>query len=161
MAHDFTTRYELPTVSMKQIASILKVADFHEKLCRSLPGDNLSITESELNGDVYRMARQVDLEVNLPDVVKKLLSGALRLTRRDTWDLNDLKCNSSYSMNLPASFKLQQQFLPSNSGITVVNHWSVDVKIPLIGNKVAQQIEPEIRRFHGAELDALKQMISC
>ncbi|HEX4844295.1 MAG TPA: DUF2505 family protein [Limnobacter sp.] len=160
MAHEFTTTYSMAGVSKGSLQRCISDPEFHERLCRSLPGDNLSITESTGSPGACIMKREVDLDVQLPEVVKKLLSGALRLKRADHWELHTLHCHSVYTMNLPASFELNQGFKEYSGGISITNHWRVEVKIPLIGTSVARQIEPEIRRFHGVELDMMSKMIS-
>jgi len=41
-------------------------------VCKRIPGENLEIIESNINGDIYTLRREYNLDVNIPEVAKKL-----------------------------------------------------------------------------------------
>ena len=73
MAHQFTVDATITGVSLEQFKTLVKDTELHEAVCRCIPGEKLEILESNLNGNIYTLRREYNLDVNIPEVAKKLL----------------------------------------------------------------------------------------
>ena len=73
MAHQFTVDATITGVSLEQFKTLVKDTELHEAVCRRIPGEKLEILESNLNGNIYTLRREYNLDVNIPEVAKKLL----------------------------------------------------------------------------------------
>lgn len=73
MAHQFTIQHTILGVSLDDFKTLVQDMDLHETVCRRIPGENLEILESKRVDDMYTLSRSYDLNVNVPDIIKKLL----------------------------------------------------------------------------------------
>ena len=90
MAHQFTVNETIHGVSIEDFSRLVAMTSLHEAVCKRIPGENLEIIESAVKGDIYTLRREYNLDVNIPDVAKKLLKNAFRLKRSDITDLKNL-----------------------------------------------------------------------
>lgn len=159
MAHRFTVRQELVSGTLAKARKILSNQNFHLNVCSKVPCENLKILSTGFSGAKYHLKRSQNLEVNIPDMAKRLLSGAFKLTREDQWDTENLICKSSFQMNMPSSFQSHARLTEEDGKLIITVEWEVKVNVPLIGNILAKHAETEIRRFSDIELDIVRNEI--
>ena len=74
MAHQFTVNETIHGVSIEDFSRLVAMTSLHEAVCKRIPGENLEIIESAVKGDIYTLRREYNLDVNIPEVAKKLIN---------------------------------------------------------------------------------------
>ena len=80
MTHSFTIDSTIEGVSIDDFKRLAADTALHEAVCRRIPGDNLEIIESQIQDNIYTLRRAYNLQVNMPDIAKKLLKDAFQST---------------------------------------------------------------------------------
>ncbi len=76
MAHQFTIQHTILGVSLHDFKNLVQDINLHETVCHRIPGENLEILESKIVDHTYSLCRTYHLDVNVPDLIKKLLKDA-------------------------------------------------------------------------------------
>ena len=165
MAHQFTVNAIIRGVSLNEFKRLAADTSLHENVCRRIPGENLEILESKKEGDRYTLKRAYNLDVNIPDIAKKLLKDAFRLHRTDISDLEAMTSTVDLGANLPLHASCKRSVKGSEYQIEFQLEWTVKVKVPLIGGMLEKHAEGEIRKFSEIELtiveDELKKNLAA
>lgn len=156
MAHQFTINQTIHGVSIEKFAELAADTSLHEAVCRRIPGENLEIIESKVSGDIYTMRREYNLDVNIPDIAKKLLKNAFRLKRADVTHLKNLTSTVELGANLPLEAKADRKVTGNSEQLEITLTWTVKVKVPLIGGMLEKHAEGEIRKFSQLEIDIVE-----
>ncbi len=156
MAHQFTITTTIHGISLDDFKRLVGDTSLHEAVCRRIPGENLEILESRIQGDTYTLRREYNLDVNIPDIAKKLLKNAFRLKRTDTTNLNTLHSTVELGANLPFDAKGERKVTGNGDQLDVTMVWTVKVKVPLIGGMLEKHAEGEIRKFTQVELEIVE-----
>lgn len=156
MAHQFVVNATIHGISLSDFRRLAADISLHEAVCKRIPGENLEILESKKAGDIYTLKRAYNLEVNLPEIAKKLLKDAFRLKRTDVSDLNTMTSEVVLDPNLPLEARCQRQVTGDDSKIEFQLEWTVKVKVPLIGGVLEKHAEGEIRRFSQLEIEIVE-----
>lgn len=156
MAHQFTITTTIHGISLDDFKRLVSDTSLHEAVCRRIPGENLEILESRIQGDTYTLRREYNLDVNIPDIAKKLLKNAFRLKRTDTTNLNTLHSTVELGANLPFDAKGERKVTGNGDQLDVTMVWTVKVKVPLIGGMLEKHAEGEIRKFTQVELEIVE-----
>lgn len=154
MAHTFQIQHEVPHFSIEQIKAALIQPRFHESLWPRLPGTKVVVERSEAIDGVYYVERSLNLDADIPKVVKKMLSDALRVKRVEAWNANSNTAELKFILNLPAEFRCLSRMENENGRVMMKQDWEVDVHIPLIQGMLSRHAESEIRKFNQIEFDA-------
>ena len=133
MAHQFTVNETIHGVSIEDFSRLVAMTSLHEAVCKRIPGENLEIIESAVKGDIYTLRREYNLDVNIPEVAKKLLKNAFRLKRSDVTDLRNLTSTVELGANLPLEAKAERKVTGNSEKVDIALTWTVKVKVPLIG----------------------------
>ncbi|MBC7752419.1 MAG: DUF2505 family protein [Candidatus Saccharibacteria bacterium] len=156
MAHQFTIYKTIQGISLEKFTELAADISLHEIVCRRIPGENLEITESKISGDIYTLRREYNLDVNIPDVAKKLLKNAFRLKRTDITNLKKLHSTIELGANLPLVATAVREVVGNHEKIDVSLTWTVKVKIPLFGGMLEKHAEGEIRKFSELEFEIVE-----
>ncbi|WP_171422364.1 DUF2505 family protein [Acinetobacter wuhouensis] len=124
----------------------------HEAVCKRIPGENLQILESVIQGDIYTLKRAYNLDVNIPEIAKKLLKDAFRLKRTDVTNLETLISTVELGANLPLEASCQRSITGNAQQLNIQLDWQVKVKVPLVGGMLEKHAEGEIRKFSDIEI---------
>ena len=151
MAHQFTVNETIHGVSIEDFSRLVAMTSLHEAVCKRIPGENLEIIESAVKGDIYTLRREYNLDVNIPDVAKKLLKNAFRLKRSDITDLKNLTSTVELGANLPLEAKAERKVTGNSEKVEIALTWTVKVKVPLIGGMLEKHADGEIRKFSQQE----------
>lgn len=157
MAHQFTINATIHGVSLDDFKRLVLDTSLHEAICQRIPGENLEIIESSVNGDIYTLRRAYNLDVNIPDIAKKLLKNAFRLKRTDITDLKKLTSTVVLGANLPLEATAERSVTGNHEKIDVQLRWTVKVKVPLIGGMLEKHAEGEIRKFSALEIQIVEE----
>lgn len=157
MAHQFTINATIHGVSLDDFKRLVRDTSLHEAICQRIPGENLEIIESSVNGDIYTLRRAYNLDVNIPDIAKKLLKNAFRLKRTDITDLKKLTSTVVLGANLPLEATAERSVTGDHEKIDVQLRWMVKVKVPLIGGMLEKHAEGEIRKFSALEIQIVEE----
>lgn len=157
MAHQFTINATIHGVSLDDFKRLVLDTSLHEAICQRIPGENLEIIESSVNGDIYTLRRAYNLDVNIPDIAKKLLKNAFRLKRTDITDLKKLTSTVVLGANLPLEATAERSVTGDHEKIDVQLRWTVKVKVPLIGGMLEKHAEGEIRKFSALEIQIVEE----
>ena len=157
MAHQFTINATIHGVSLDDFKRLVRDTSLHEAICQRIPGENLEIIESSVNGDIYTLRRAYNLDVNIPDIAKKLLKNAFRLKRTDITDLKKLTSTVVLGANLPLEATAERSVNGDHEKIDVQLRWTVKVKVPLIGGMLEKHAEGEIRKFSALEIQIVEE----
>ncbi|MFM6959000.1 MAG: DUF2505 family protein [Acinetobacter sp.] len=156
MAHQFTVNETIHGVSIEDFSRLVAMTSLHEAVCKRIPGENLEIVESVVKGDIYTLRREYNLDVNIPEVAKKLLKNAFRLKRSDITDLKNLTSTVELGANLPLEAKAERKVTGNSEKVEIALTWTVKVKVPLIGGMLEKHAEGEIRKFSQLEIDIVE-----
>ncbi|TCM65771.1 uncharacterized protein DUF2505 [Acinetobacter calcoaceticus] len=156
MAHRFTVNATIPGISLDDFKRLAAKTELHEAICRRIPGDKLEILESKIEGDQYTLRRAYNLDVNIPEIAKKLLKDAFRLKRDDLTDLEKLTSTIELGANLPLKANCARKVTGDTQQIEIQLDWEVQVKVPLIGGMLERHAEGEIRKFSEIEIDIVE-----
>jgi len=156
MAHRFTVHATIPGVSLSDFKRLSADPSLHEKVCRRIPGDKLEILESRIDQGVYTLKRAYNLDVNIPDIAKKLLKDAFRLRRTDITNLEALTSTVALGANLPLEASCDRSVTGDDQQIHIKLDWQVKVKVPLIGGMLEKHAEGEIRKFSDIEIEIVE-----
>jgi len=157
MAHQFTVNETIHGVSIEDFSRLVADTSLHEAVCKRIPGENLEIIESAVKGDIYTLRREYNLDVNIPDVAKKLLKNAFRLKRSDITDLKKLTSTVELGANLPLEAKAERKVTGNSEKVEIALTWNVNVKVPLIGGMLERHAEGEIRKFSQLEIEIVEE----
>lgn len=156
MAHQFTINATIHGISIDDFKRLAADKSLHEAVCRRIPGENLDILESNISGDTYTLRREYNLDVNIPDIAKKLLKNAFRLKRKDVTNLKNLTSTVELGANLPLEAKGERSVTGDGDKLNVTMVWTVKVKVPLVGGMLEKHAEGEIRKFTQLELEIVE-----
>ncbi|RYY79181.1 MAG: DUF2505 family protein [Moraxellaceae bacterium] len=156
MAHQFTINATIHGISIDDFKRLAADKSLHEAVCRRIPGENLEILESNISGDTYTLRREYNLDVNIPDIAKKLLKNAFRLKRTDITNLKNLTSTVALGANLPLEAKGERSVTGDKDKLNVTMVWTVKVKVPLVGGMLEKHAEGEIRKFTQLELEIVE-----
>jgi len=156
MAHRFTVNATIRGISLEDFKRLAADTSLHEKVCRRIPGENLQIIESKIEGDFYTLRRAYNLDVNIPDIAKKILKDAFRLKRTDITNLQAMTSTVELGANLPLSANCNRSVTGDDKQIDIKLDWHVSVKVPLIGGMLEKHAEGEIRKFTDLELEIIE-----
>lgn len=157
MAHQFTVNETIHGVSIDDFSRLVAMTSLHEAVCKRIPGENLEIVESVIKGDIYTLRREYNLDVNIPEVAKKLLKNAFRLKRSDITDLKNLTSTVELGANLPLEAKAERKVTGNSEKVEIALTWTVKVKVPLIGGMLEKHAEGEIRKFSQLEIEIVEE----
>ncbi|QCO22137.1 hypothetical protein C9E88_011935 [Acinetobacter cumulans] len=160
MDYFFTIESELRDINITQAKQKFKSPAFHEDICQRIPCTELDIQLSEISGQNYRLERAYNLDLDIPDIIRKLLKGAFRLQRNDLWDLEKLSSESSLKANLPGIVTFKTKLLEAQNNIKIQQEWKLDISVPLIHKVIAKFAETEIRKFHAIEVGIIQKQLS-
>lgn len=156
MAHHFTIKAVIQGVSIADFKRLAADTSLHETVCKRIPGENLEIIESKINGNIYTLRRAYNLDVNIPDIAKKLLKDAFRLKRNDVTNLENMTSTVELGANLPFDASCDRSVTGNDQQITIQLDWKVKVKVPLIGGMLEKHAESEIRKFSQVEIEIVE-----
>lgn len=157
MDYFFTIKSTLNHIDSDKAKQLFQTVEFHEQICQKIPGTALDIQCSELAGDRYYLEREYNLDLEMPELIRKLLKDAFRLRRHDYWDFQTLSASSTLKSNLPGILSYQTFLSEAHNAIQVRQDWKLDIGIPLIHKALARFAETEIRKFHAIEMDIIQQ----
>lgn len=83
MEYFFTIKSTLNCLPIDQAKQLFQSVAFHEHICKSVPGTDLDIQRSDLINDRYYLERAYNLDLDMPEIIRKLLKGSFRLQRHD------------------------------------------------------------------------------
>ena len=164
MAHRFTVNATIHGVSLDEFRRIAADPEMHEAVCKRIPGEKLEILESKIVGDIYTLKRAYNLDVNIPDIAKKLIKDAFRLKRTDITNLGALTSTVELGANLPLEAQGERSVTGNAQQVDIQLDWTIKIKVPLIGGFLEKHAEGEIRKFSDLELqiveDELKKILT-
>nr|WP_174506547.1 DUF2505 family protein [Acinetobacter sp. Marseille-Q1620] len=159
MAHRFTIKVTIPNVSLQEFKKLAADTTLHEAVCKRIPGENLKIIESSITGDIYTLKRSYNLDVNIPDIAKKLLKDAFKLHRTDVTNLDTLESTVVLGANLPLEASCDRFVTGDDQQIHISLAWLVKVKVPLVSGMLERHAEGEIRKFSEIEIAIVEDEI--
>ncbi len=156
MAHQFTVKATIHGISLQDFKQLAAETTLHEAVCKRIPGENLDILHSEVNGNFYTLKRAYNLDVNIPDMAKKFLKDAFRLKRTDVTNLEQLTSTVELGANLPLKANCARKVSGDEQQVHIQLDWEVNVKVPLIGGILERHAEGEIRKFSEIEIEIVE-----
>jgi hypothetical protein len=156
MAHQFTVVATINDVSLDEFKRLAADISLHENVCRRIPGENIQILRSEKQGSIYTLERTYNLDVNIPDIAKKLLKDAFRLKRKDVSDLDAMTSVVELGANLPLEARCERQVTGDDQHVSFELNWTVKVKVPLVAGMLERHAEGEIRKFSQIEISIIE-----
>lgn len=159
MAHRFNVRHAVTGATLPEIRRLMAAPDFHESVARKVPGFNLKILASTPTDRGYLMKREVNMDVNIPDIAKKFLKDAFKVWRTEEWDIDTLTCRLHMKLNMPAELYCTIALVEEGGAIVADHDWEVDVHVPVIHGILARHAEAEIRRFNQIEIETVQREI--
>ena len=158
MAHRFTVTATIDGLSFEEFHKVASDPKFHEGVSELIPGTNKQILVSQIEGDTYTLKREYNLDVNIPEIAKKLLKDAFRIKRQDQFNLEKFSSSVDLGSNsLPLVAHCERQFKANGNQLNFSMDWEVKIKVPLIGGMLEKHAEGEVRRFTALELEIIER----
>ena len=156
---EYTLKTDLPRTDVDAIAAMV------DKKMQKLATSQHLVTTSkvavwaalDLAGELYTLRREYNLDVNIPDIAKKLLKNAFRLKRTDTTNLNTLHSTVELGANLPFDAKGERKVTGNGDQLDVTMVWTVKVEVPLSCGMLEKHAEGEIRKFTQVEPEIVEE----
>ena len=161
MEYFFSIESTLDNVDIEHAKQLFTTINFHENICKKIPGTSLDIQRSDVIGHQYFLDRAYNLNLDMPDLVRKLLKDAFRLQRKDQWDFTTLSATSTLQSNLPGILYYQTFLREQNNIVQILQEWKLDIGIPLIHKALAKFAEAEIRKYFAIEMQIIKDEIQA
>lgn len=159
MTHKFQIQHDVSEFNLENFRAALANPAFHAELAEKLPGTKVVISRSECVDNQYYMARELNLEANIPKLAQKFLKDALRIKRVENWNLDNMTVELTFVLNMPAEFRCHGSIVQQGKQMLFKQEWEVDVRIPLIHGVLSRHAEEEIRRFNEIESDIFQQLL--
>ncbi|MCM1958220.1 DUF2505 domain-containing protein [Acinetobacter modestus] len=160
MDYYFTIENTLDNIEINKAKSLFCSVEFHENICNKVPGTALNIHRSDLIGDRYVLERSYNLELDMPDIIRRLLKDNLRISRSDSWNFKELNAISTLKSNLPGLLTYTTTLKESDNRLQVRQDWQLEINTPLIHKVLAKFAESEIRKFHKIEMNIIQSELS-
>ena len=160
MDYFFTIENTLNDIQVDKAKILFRSVAFHENICRKIPGTDLKIHRSDLVGDSFFLERSYNLELDMPEVIRKLLKDSFRLQRNDCWNFKELHAISTLKSNLPGMLTYKTYLTEFPNCFKIRQEWKLDISIPLIHKILAKFAESEIRKFHAIEMKIIQCALS-
>lgn len=158
MAHRFTITETINGLSFEDFKKIVADPKFHEGVSEHIPGTNKVILESQVVGSTYTLDREYNLDINIPDIAKKLLKDAFRIKRKDQFNLEAYTSTVDLGSNsIPLQAHCDRKIVGTDNQLTFTMNWEVKVKVPLLGGLLEKHAEGEVRKFTALELSIIEQ----
>ena len=135
----------------KDSAAVLRMfcdPAYHAELQKALGGWDWKQLEHSDDGNRFRIKMSFLVKSNapLPGFAKKVLGDTSSVVQEESWD----RARKSGEVivvvkNLPGSLRAATALADSASGCTKTFNWEVSVKIPLVGGRLEELIESDIR----------------
>lgn len=160
MDYFFTIENTLDNIEINKVKKLFCSVEFHENICKKIPGTALNIHRSDLIGDHYFLERSYNLELDMPDIIRKLLKDNLCISRSDSWNFKELNAISTIKSNLPGLLTYTTSLTESENGIQIKQDWQLEINTPLIHKILAKFAENEIRKFHEIEIEIIQNELN-
>lgn len=128
--------------------------DFHEHLAAKVGSELKSFEVSGTSAQGYEIVTKQAMSVDrLPDIAKRLFKGTMNVTVTDSWGPPDASGSRRSDTRVevagaPVKGLASQNLHARGESETLATvRGEVEVKIPLIGNKVKSAAEPYIAKF--------------
>ena len=158
MAHRFNISATIQDFSFEDFKKIVADPKFHEAVSELIPGTNKVILQSAISGSTYTLDREYNLDVNIPDIAKKILKDAFRIKRKDQFNLEAYTSTVDLSSNsIPLQAHCDRKIEGGANQLTFTMTWEIKVKVPLIGGLLEKHAEGEVRKFTALELAIIEQ----
>jgi hypothetical protein len=121
---------------------------FLEKYARSGAG-KIELLEDEQTVDCSRISvrREVDMEIPLPRFARKYIPHTVSIVQTDTWRRQDASGHIDIRVTgMPARVSCDMSMQAEDQGTTLILNFSVRVKMPLIGEALAELLAADMRR---------------
>ena len=158
MAHRFTVTATIDGLSFEEFRKVVSDPKFHEGVSEHIPGTNKQILVSEIKGDIYTLKREYNLDINIPDIAKKLLKDAFRIRREDQFNFEQFTSTVDLGSNsLPLVAHCDRKIEANGNQLNFTMHWEIKIKVPLIGGMLEKHAEGEVRKFTALELEVIEK----
>ena len=128
--------------------------EFHQHLAAKVGSELKSFEVKGSSADGYEIVTQQAMSVDkLPEIAKKVFKGTMNVTVTDAWGPPDASGSRRADTRVEVSgapvkgFASQNLHVRGESETLATVRGEVEVKIPLIGNKVKSAAEPYIAKF--------------
>ena len=120
----------------------------------------IEVVEQSVTDDSMDLTLKRIVEIDVPSVAKKFLTPTNEVTSTDHWQRDDeTTCSGHYTADIkgvPADTKGETHLAADDdgAGCTYTVNLHVKVKVPLIGEKVAGALKPQLQKQVEAEFAA-------
>ncbi len=104
---------------------------------------NITITECDLNASQLRITSSRVVDVELPSFAKKVLKPTNTMVQTDVWEHDGQAWKGTFNVEVqgaPVKISGTMRLVPNGEGCTHTVAIRVDVKIPIVGGKIADWI---------------------
>ena len=132
--------------------------DSHVAKFTSMGHRDLEVLESDVGDDTLDLTIRRTVELEVPSIAKKILSPTNTVTSTDHWERRaDGTCGGHYSVDIkgvPAKTSGITKLVPADGGADYTVELEVKVGVPLVGEKIANALKPQLQKQMEAEFEA-------
>lgn len=119
---------------------------------------DLEVVSEEVTDDALDLVIRRQVDIDVPSVAAKFISPSNTVTSTDHWQRNDDGTLSGhYAVDIkgaPAETRGTTEVRPDGTGATYTVRLDVKVKVPLVGDRVAKALRPQLEAQLRQEFEA-------
>lgn len=126
---------------------------------------DLEVVSEAVTDDALDLTLRRQVEMDIPSVAAKFISPSNTVTSTDHWErAADGSCSGHFEVDIkgaPAESKGKTKLVADGSGTAYTVVLDVKVKVPLVGDKVAKALRPQLEQQMQQEFDAAEAWLSA
>lgn len=126
---------------------------------------DLEVLDEQVTDDAIDLTIRRQVTVEVPSIAAKFISPSNTVTSHDHWQRDDADtCRGHYTVDIkgaPAETKGTTRLVADGDGCTYTVALDVRVKVPLVGDKVAKALRPQLEAQMQQEFDAAEAWLEA
>lgn len=157
----FTHRFDR---SIDDVWAMMHDPDAHVAKFTRMGHRDLEVVAQEQTDDSLDLTIRRQVDIDVPSIAAKFISPSNTVTSVDHWQRDaDGTLSGHYEVDIkgaPAETKGKTKVEPDGDGCTYTVVLDVKVKVPLVGDKVAKALRPQLEAQMQEEFDAAEAWLS-
>ena len=146
------------TASLDEVWAMFSDPDAHVAKFERMGHTDLEVLSQEAGAEALDLTIRRKVEIEVPSVAAKFISPSNTVTSTDHWQRDgDERLSGHYEVDIkgvPAETKGTTSVVADGDGCTYTVRLEVKVKVPLVGDRIAKALRPQLEAQLGEEFAA-------
>lgn len=161
MELSFTHRFDAP---IDEVWAMLHDPASHVAKFTRMGHRELEVVSEEVTDDALDLTIRRQVDIDVPSIASKFISPSNTVTSIDHWErAADGSCSGRYSVDIkgaPAETRGTTKVVADGDGCNYTVVLDVKVKVPLVGDRVAKALRPQLEAQMQQEFEASEAWLS-